>query len=155
MIAMEWVPPNRFDYKFLLLEEKFWVLKYWCSAQLQLTKSELKFCAGSSPARPSRPLTIFPALCLRVITNLANIYLFKANNENIRERCEICSKINDKDARMTSFTSFSHLHVLNLLLPPFKIWYICIFVHLIHTILQKTLMGKFMKNNPNLKKHSF
>ena len=152
MIAMEWVPPNRFDYKFLLLEEKFWVLKYWCSAQLQLTKSELKFCAGSSPARPSRPLTIFPALCLRVITNLANIYLFKANNENIRERCEICSKINDKDAK------WRHLHLFHI----YTFWIYCcllskfdIFVYLIHTILQKTLMGKFMKNNnPNLKKHS-
>ena len=44
----------------------------------------------------------------------ANIYLFIVNNRNLRKRCEICSKltiknlfkVNNKDIRTTSLTSF-------------------------------------------------
>ena len=31
-----------------------------------------------------------------IVNNPANIYLFKVNNKNTRERCEICSKLTIK-----------------------------------------------------------
>ena len=36
----------------------------------------------------------------------ANSYLLKVNNRNTRERCEICSKANNKDPKTTSITTF-------------------------------------------------
>ena len=40
------------------------------------------------------------------IVYTANVYLFKINNKNTRERCEISSKLKIKKTRTTSLTSF-------------------------------------------------
>ena len=44
--------------------------------------------------------------CTPANSCLAVIYLFKVNNGNTRKWCEICSKFNNKNTRMTSFCAF-------------------------------------------------
>ena len=39
-------------------------------------------------------------------TFLANSYLLKVNNRNIRKRCKIFSEVNNKNTRMTSLPLF-------------------------------------------------
>ena len=64
------------------------------SAQLESTKSQLGFCAGSNPAGGVSEVWVVRISnnCL-VGNNPANIYLFKVNNRNTINRCEICSKL--------------------------------------------------------------
>ena len=40
----------------------------------------------------------------------ASIYLFQISNGNTRTMCKILSKVNNKDTRMTSMTSFRYLY---------------------------------------------
>ena len=57
---------------------------------------------------------MLPGLFQPLLQDPANIYLFKVNNSNIRKRCGICSKKNNKDRRrscvfIVNFEQISHL----------------------------------------------
>ena len=57
---------------------------------------------------------MLPGLFQPLLQDSVNIYLFKVNNSNIRKRCGICSKKNNKDRRrscvfIVNFEQISHL----------------------------------------------